>query len=51
MPCHGKDRCVRGSFSAKGKQAIIGTVVDEMKIEGIKNIEVILEGEGQNFTT
>lgn len=38
-------------FSAKGKQAIIGTIVDDMKIEGIKNIEVILEGEGQNLIT
>ncbi len=38
-------------FSAKGKQAIIGTVVDDMKTEGIKDIEVILEGEGQNLTT
>ncbi len=37
--------------SVKEKQAIIGTVVDDMKIEGIKDIEVILEGEGQNLTT
>lgn len=38
-------------FSVKDKQAIIGTVVDDMKIKGIKNIEVVLEGEGQNLTT
>lgn len=37
--------------SVKEKQAIIGTVVDEMKIEGIKDIEVILEGAGQRITT
>ncbi len=37
--------------SVKEKQAIIGTIVDEMKIEGIKGIEVILEGEGQSIAT
>lgn len=38
-------------LSIKDKQGIFGSVVDDMKIEGIKNIEVNLEGEGQNLTT
>lgn len=36
-------------FKMKDKQAIFGRVVDEMKIEGIKDIEIILEGNGQNL--
>lgn len=37
--------------SIKEKQAIIGTVVNDMKIAGIKGIEVTLEGEGQKIST
>lgn len=37
--------------SIKEKQAIIGTLVNDAKDKGIKNIEVTLEGEGQKFST
>lgn len=38
-------------LSIKDKQGIFGSLINEMKFDGIKNIEVHLEGEGMKLTT